>query len=40
MRKRREVLDDVKLMIVVRGIDDVDMNWEMKEKERWNDFMM
>lgn len=38
-RKRREALDDAKLMKVARGIDDVDMNAELKEQERWNDPM-
>jgi pre-mRNA-splicing factor CWC26 len=38
-RKRREALDDAKLMTVARGIDDVDMNRELKEKGRWNDPM-
>ncbi|KAH8172588.1 pre-mRNA-splicing factor of RES complex domain-containing protein [Sarocladium implicatum] len=38
-RKRREALDDAKLMTVARGIDDVDMNKELKEKDRWNDPM-
>ena len=38
-RKRREALEDAKLMTVARGIDDVDMNREMKEKDRWNDPM-
>ena len=39
-RKRREQLDDAKLMKFARTADDEDMNREMKEKERWNDPMM
>lgn len=39
-RKRREQLEDAKLMTLSRTADDVDMNRELKEKERWNDPMM
>ncbi|KAK0388758.1 hypothetical protein NLU13_5001 [Sarocladium strictum] len=39
-RKRREALEDAKLMGVARGVDDLEMNKELKEKERWNDPMM
>ncbi|KAI5457197.1 putative cell cycle control protein [Mariannaea sp. PMI_226] len=39
-RKRREDLDDAKLMKFARTADDEEMNAELKEKERWNDPMM
>jgi pre-mRNA-splicing factor CWC26 len=35
--KRRTELEDAKLMTVARYADDVEMNDELKEKERWND---
>ncbi|KAF7959097.1 hypothetical protein EAE96_002614 [Botrytis aclada] len=35
--KRREELDEAKFMTVARGVDDVEMNEELKEVERWND---
>ncbi|KAK2629584.1 hypothetical protein QTJ16_000404 [Diplocarpon rosae] len=35
--KRREDLDEARFMPVARGIDDVEMNDELKEVERWND---
>ncbi|QSZ31280.1 hypothetical protein DSL72_000843 [Monilinia vaccinii-corymbosi] len=35
--KRREALDEARFMTVARGIDDVEMNEELKEVERWND---
>lgn len=35
--KRREDLDEARFMTVSRGIDDVEMNEELKEVERWND---
>lgn len=38
-RKRRELLQDAKLMTVARGVDDEDMNKELKEKVRWGDTM-
>ena len=39
-RKRREKLDDAKLMSFARTADDVEMNEELKEQQRWNDPMM
>ncbi|KAM3434995.1 hypothetical protein MY4824_005148 [Beauveria thailandica] len=39
-RRRREQLQDAKLMPLARRADDEDMNRELKEKERWNDPMM
>ena len=39
-RRRRERLDDAKLMAFARTADDETMNAELKEKERWNDPMM
>lgn len=36
---RREKLEDAKLMTFARGVDDEEMNREMKEKEVWNDPM-
>lgn len=39
-RRRREQLQDAKLMPLARRVDDEDMNRELKEKERWNDPMM
>lgn len=39
-RKRREQLEDAKLMTFARTADDVEMNEELKDKERWNDPMM
>lgn len=38
-RKRREALYDAKLMPLARTADDVGMNREMKEEQRWNDPM-
>ncbi|KAI0465977.1 Pre-mRNA-splicing factor of RES complex-domain-containing protein [Xylaria cf. heliscus] len=38
-RKRREALDDAKVMAVARHADDVDMNAEMKAQVRWGDTM-
>lgn len=35
--KRREDLDEARFMTVARGVDDVEMNNELKEVERWND---
>ena len=35
--KRKEELDEARFMPVARKIDDVDMNEELKEQERWND---
>ncbi|OAQ96548.1 hypothetical protein LLEC1_02355 [Akanthomyces lecanii] len=39
-RRRREQLQDAKLMPLARTADDEDMNKELKEQERWNDPMM
>lgn len=39
-RKRRQQLEDAKVMSFARTADDVEMNQELKEKERWNDPMM
>ncbi|CAM1511067.1 Fc.00g085800.m01.CDS01 [Cosmosporella sp. VM-42] len=39
-RKRREKLEDAKLMNFARTADDEEMNAELKEQERWNDPMM
>ncbi|KAI0846759.1 Pre-mRNA-splicing factor of RES complex-domain-containing protein [Daldinia vernicosa] len=38
-RRRREELEDAKVMTVARHADDVDMNREMKEQVRWGDSM-
>ncbi|KAI1659847.1 Pre-mRNA-splicing factor of RES complex-domain-containing protein [Daldinia decipiens] len=38
-RRRREELDDAKVMTVARHADDEDMNREMKEQVRWGDSM-
>ncbi|KAL0944600.1 uncharacterized protein CTRU02_202487 [Colletotrichum truncatum] len=38
-RKRREALEDAKLMKFARTADDEEMNQELKEKDRWNDPM-
>jgi len=35
--KRKEELYDAKFMTVARGVDDKDMNDELKERDRWND---
>ncbi|KAF2097204.1 hypothetical protein NA57DRAFT_77458 [Rhizodiscina lignyota] len=35
--KRRQDLQDAKLMTVARYADDVEMNQELKERDRWND---
>lgn len=35
--KRREELDEARFMTVARGVDDIQMNEELKEVERWND---
>ena len=39
-KRRREQLEDAKVMSFARGADDENMNQELKEKERWNDPMM
>lgn len=39
-RKRREKLEDAKLMKFARGADDKEINDELKEQQRWNDPMM
>lgn len=39
-RKRREKLEDAKLMKLARTADDEEMNDELKEQQRWNDPMM
>ncbi|KAI0147905.1 Pre-mRNA-splicing factor of RES complex-domain-containing protein [Hypoxylon sp. NC0597] len=38
-RRRREELEDAKVMTVARHADDADMNREMKEQVRWGDTM-
>ncbi|KAI1160457.1 Pre-mRNA-splicing factor of RES complex-domain-containing protein [Nemania serpens] len=38
-RRRREALDDAKVMAVARHVDDADMNAEMKAQVRWGDTM-
>ncbi|TGJ86727.1 hypothetical protein E0Z10_g2074 [Xylaria hypoxylon] len=38
-RRRREALDDAKVMTVARHADDVEINAEMKAKVRWGDTM-
>ncbi|KAI1651764.1 Pre-mRNA-splicing factor of RES complex-domain-containing protein [Daldinia loculata] len=38
-RRRREELEDAKVMTVARHADDEDMNREMKEQVRWGDSM-
>ncbi|OLN81236.1 Pre-mRNA-splicing factor CWC26 [Colletotrichum chlorophyti] len=38
-RKRREALENAKLMTFARTADDEEMNNELKEQERWNDPM-
>ncbi|KAI3316793.1 hypothetical protein HD806DRAFT_541868 [Xylariaceae sp. AK1471] len=38
-RRRREALDDAKIMTVARHVDDADMNAEMKAQVRWGDTM-
>ncbi|KAI1822252.1 Pre-mRNA-splicing factor of RES complex-domain-containing protein [Xylaria intraflava] len=38
-RRRRELLDDAKVMAVARHADDADMNAEMKSQVRWGDTM-
>ncbi|ESZ97937.1 hypothetical protein SBOR_1660 [Sclerotinia borealis F-4128] len=35
--KRREDLDEARFMPLARGVDDVEMNEELKEVDRWND---
>ncbi|PQE15242.1 pre-mRNA-splicing factor cwc26 protein [Rutstroemia sp. NJR-2017a WRK4] len=35
--KRREDLDEAKYMTVARGVDDVEMNEELKQRDRWDD---
>ncbi|KAG0650569.1 Pre-mRNA-splicing factor cwc26 [Hyphodiscus hymeniophilus] len=35
--KRREELDEARFMPLARTVDDIDMNAEMREAERWND---
>ncbi|KAL6884363.1 Pre-mRNA-splicing factor of RES complex domain-containing protein [Trichoderma longibrachiatum] len=39
-RRRREELENAKLMTFARTADDEDMNRELKEQQRWNDPMM
>ncbi|KAH6607936.1 hypothetical protein Trco_004249 [Trichoderma cornu-damae] len=39
-RRRKEELEDAKLMAFARKADDEDMNRELKEQSRWNDPMM
>lgn len=39
-RKRREQLEDAKLMPFARTADDQELNEELKDQERWNDPMM
>ncbi|WQF80501.1 hypothetical protein CDEST_05515 [Colletotrichum destructivum] len=38
-RKRREALEDAKLMTFARTADDEEMNRDLKDQERWNDPM-
>ncbi|KAI1382373.1 Pre-mRNA-splicing factor of RES complex-domain-containing protein [Hypoxylon crocopeplum] len=38
-RRRRELLDDAKVMTVARHADDVDLNREMRGQVRWGDTM-
>jgi pre-mRNA-splicing factor CWC26 len=38
-RQRRERLEEAALMPLARGKDDVEMNEEMRQAERWNDPM-
>ena len=38
-KRRREALEDAALMPLARKADDVEMNQELKEQERWNDPM-
>ncbi|KAH8601597.1 Pre-mRNA-splicing factor of RES complex-domain-containing protein [Bisporella sp. PMI_857] len=35
--RRKEELADAKFMTLARGVDDEDMNQELRERERWND---
>lgn len=35
--RRRQELDDAKYMTFARGVDDVEMNEELKKREHWND---
>ncbi|KAH7317721.1 Pre-mRNA-splicing factor of RES complex-domain-containing protein [Rhexocercosporidium sp. MPI-PUGE-AT-0058] len=35
--RRREELDEARFLTVARGVDDIEMNDELKEVERWND---
>lgn len=35
--KRREDLDEARFMPLARTVDDVEMNQELKERDRWND---
>ncbi|KAG9251834.1 Pre-mRNA-splicing factor of RES complex-domain-containing protein [Emericellopsis atlantica] len=39
-RQRKEKLEDAKLMKFARGVDDEEINEELKEQTRWNDPMM
>ncbi|KAI0150736.1 Pre-mRNA-splicing factor of RES complex-domain-containing protein [Xylariaceae sp. FL1272] len=39
LQRRREMLDDAKLMTVARHADDEEINREMKEQVRWGDTM-
>lgn len=36
-RKRKEELDEARFMPLARTVDDVEMNEELKEQDRWND---
>jgi len=36
-KKRREDLDEARFLPLARTVDDVEMNEEMKEQDRWND---
>ena len=38
-QKRREELNDAKFLTLARGEDDVEMNEELKERQRWGDPM-
>jgi pre-mRNA-splicing factor CWC26 len=35
--KRREELDEARFMPVARGVDDEELNHELRERDRWND---
>jgi len=36
-KKRRDELEEARFMPLARGVDDEEMNKELKERERWND---